>query len=91
VLCVCEGNLNVKNGLKRVVDSASQNKMRLVRSVFVHGREDKPALFSVHVLGFGVEGEVVIPERFVVRHVGGRRGEAYVKMCLEMGIVFSEE
>ncbi|KAH9253475.1 hypothetical protein BASA81_008522 [Batrachochytrium salamandrivorans] len=82
VLVVCEGNLSVHDlGMRRVLDSAQANALHVTKSVFVHGREDKPALFAVHVLG---RQDVVqtVRERFVVRHVGGERtqqsvGEVY--------------
>lgn len=88
LVVVCEGNIAAApKELDRARAAADKSNLKLVRSVFVHGRDDKPPLFAVHVLLPDLTSSREFSrDRFNVRHVGGKRTEEYLRMCATMGI-----
>lgn len=94
VLVICEGNLAKGDDREstRALNAAANNNLVLSRSVFVKGRDDKDALFAVHVFRPNKQQEVSYrKDIFVIRHRGGKRSKEYYSMCRDMGVLLFEE
>ena len=89
-LVLCEGNLSARDPTARATRAAALAGVRIVRTVLVRGRSDKPPLFAVHVFvretrelridrGFDLE-------EISIRFKGGKRTPEYLKLVEEMGV-----
>jgi tRNA1Val (adenine37-N6)-methyltransferase len=88
-IVVCEGKLDYKQPLQRVMNAAQRVNLTLLKTIFIHGRHDKPALFSVHVLAaLNNNNQIREPETssIAVRYKGGKRSNEYKQVIMDMGI-----
>jgi len=85
---VCEGYLETNHD--RVMSSAADNGLHVLRQVCVHGRDDKPALFAVYEMSLASTTGTPLPEmtieKLIVRYKGGKRSDEYVQLMATMGI-----